>query len=179
MTRTSAVLALLVAVPAIAFAQKPVTETASAELTATIEAIDQSSRLVTLKDKTGATETIYAGPEVKRFAELKVGDTVTFRYMESVAYQIRKPGQPSGPAAKGETTLARGKGPKPSGTLSKQESATVTVKAIDAKVPSITVATDDGRVSSYRVNDKKNLEGVAVGDRVEITYTVALMISVN
>ena len=45
-----------------------------------------------LKGKDGDTQTIYAGPEVKRFDELKVGDTITFRYYESMAYVIRKPG---------------------------------------------------------------------------------------
>jgi len=30
-----------------------------------------------------------------------------------------------------------------------------------------------------RIEDKKNLEGVNVGDKVEITYTQALMVSVK
>ena len=96
MQRTLAVLVVLVLLPLVARAQKPVTLTDAVELTTKIEAIDKTSRLVTLKDKGGEMETIYCGPEVKRFDELKVGDTVTFRYYESVAYTIRKPGQPSG-----------------------------------------------------------------------------------
>jgi len=78
---------------------------------------------------------------MKRFDELKVGDTVTFRYHESIAYAIRKPGQPSGLPAETGPAITRGKGPRPSGTISEQETATVTVKAIDVKVPSITVLT--------------------------------------
>jgi len=31
---------------------------------------------------------------------------------------------------------------------------------------------------TYHVEDKNNLEGVRVGDRIEITFTRALMISV-
>jgi hypothetical protein len=96
MKRTLAVLAVLVALPLVARAQKPVTRTEAIELTTKIEAIDKTARLITLKDKDGEVETIHCGPEVKRFDELKVGDTVTFRYYESVAYAIRKPGQPSG-----------------------------------------------------------------------------------
>ena len=109
MMRPIAVVALL-ATASIASAQKPVTETASVEATATIEAIDHTGRLVTLKGKDGNTETIYAGPEVKRFDELKVGDTVTFRYYESVAVHIRKPGQAAAPASEGATKLVRGTG---------------------------------------------------------------------
>src|SRR5262245_64927930 len=97
MKKTLVVLAVSLAVPLAALAQKPVTETESVEITAKIEAIDRTSRMVTLVDKDGDSETIYAGPEVKRFDELKVGDTVTFRYYESVAMNIRKAGEP-GPA---------------------------------------------------------------------------------
>jgi len=82
------------------------------ELTTKIEAIDKTARLVTLKDKDGEVETIYCGPEVKRFDELKVGDTVTFRYHESVAYAIRKPGQPSGLPAQTGPAVTRGPGPE-------------------------------------------------------------------
>jgi Cu/Ag efflux protein CusF len=180
MKRTLAVLATLLVLPLVALAQKPVTQTEATELTTKIEAIDKTARLVTLKDKDGESETIYCGPEVKRFDELKVGDTVTVRYYESIAYAIRKPGQPSGlPAATGDTTITRSKGARPGGTIARQETATVTIKAIDPKVPSVTVLTEDGRTVSFKVEDKKNLKDVKVGDKVEITYTEAAMISVK
>jgi hypothetical protein len=116
---------------------------------------------------------------VKRFDELKVGDTVTFRYYESIAYAIRKPGQPSGLPAETGPAVTRSKGARPGGTLSRQETATVTIKAVDAKVPSITVLTEDGRTVSFKVEDKKNIKDVKAGDKVEVTYTEAVMISVK
>jgi hypothetical protein len=172
--------AALCLIPALAGAQaKAVSQGETIEVKAKVVAIDSTSRLVTLLGEDGESETIYAGPEVKRFDELKVGDTVTFRYYESVAFVIRKPGQPGSAPATGETTIARGTGPKPGGTISKQQTATVTVKAIDAKTPAITVLTADGRTNSFKVDNKKNLNGVNVGDKVEITYTTAMMISVK
>jgi hypothetical protein len=179
MKKTLAVLAVLVALPLVVRAQKPVTQTEGIEVTAKIEAIDKTDRLVTLKADTGETETIYCGPEVKRFDELKVGDTVTFRYYESIAYAIRKPGQPSGLPAETGPSVTRSQGPRPGGTIAQQETATVTVKAIDVKVPSVTVLTEDGRTVSLKVEDKKNLKDVKVGDKVEITYTEAVAISVK
>jgi Cu/Ag efflux protein CusF len=179
MEKTLAVIAVVLALPLATQAQKPKTQTDSVELTTTIEAIDHSARKVTLKDKDGATQTLRCGPEVKRFDELKVGDTVTFRYQESIAYAIRKPGQPSGLPKPTEPAITRGTGAKPSGTLAQQETATVTVKAIDARVPSITVLTEDGRTASFKVEDKNNLKDVNVGDKVEVTYTEALIISVK
>ena len=179
MKRTLAVLAALVVLPVVARAQKPVTQTDAVELTTTIEAIDKTARLVTLKDKDGVMETIHCGPEVKRFDELKVGDTVTFRYYESVAYAIRKPGQPSGLPTDTAPKVTRVEGGRPGGTIAKQETATVTIKAVDLKVPSITVLTEDGRTVGLKVQDKKNLKDVKVGDKVEVTYTEAVMISVK
>jgi len=55
----------------------------------------------------------------------------------------------------------------------------VTIDAIDAKVPSVTVKTADGRRMSFKVEDPKNLTGYKVGDNVEVTYTQALAVSVT
>lgn len=172
-------LAALCAAPVLAQAQKPVVVTDSTERTATIEAIDHTSRAITLKTKDGQTETMVAGPEVKRFNELKVGDTLTFRYYESTAFSIRKPGDKAPAPVNTDPTMTRGTGAKPSGTLSQQANATVVVKAIDLAVPSVTVLTDENKLVTMKVADKKNLEGLKVGDKVDITYTEALMISVK
>ena len=56
---------------------------------------------------------------------------------------------------------------------------TVPVKAIDQDLPSITVTTPDGRTVTRKVDDKKNLAGVSVGDLVDITYTRAVLMSVE
>jgi hypothetical protein len=52
--------------------------------TAIIDAIEASSRTVTLEKPNGTYVTIVAGPEVKRFAELKIGDQVNARYYENI-----------------------------------------------------------------------------------------------
>jgi Cu/Ag efflux protein CusF len=170
-------LAAVLAVPSGA-AQQPVTKGAEVSETFTIDAIDQTTRLVTLRDSEGNVETIYCGPEVERFKALKVGDKVTFRYYESMVFQIRKPGDATPPPAD-TAAVARTPGDKPGGTMSKQVTARVTVEAVDPKVPSIAVKTENGHKMSFKVQDAKNLEGVKPGDRVEITYTQGLAISVS
>jgi Cu/Ag efflux protein CusF len=178
MTTFIAAIAVTLAVTADAAAQKPVTQGAAVSETFTIEAIDHSARIVTLKDKEGNIEDVYCGPEVERFNALKVGQTVTFRYYESLVYQIRKPGTAK-EASSSAPAMARTPGANPGGTISQQMTATVTLTAIDPKVPSVTVTAADGRKMSFKVENPKNLEGVKVGDRVEITYTQALAISVK
>ena len=157
--------------------QKPLGAAATATVTATIKAIDSTNRLVTLAFEDGTVDTVSAGPEVRRFSELKVGDKVTFRYEASAVVQLRKPGDPK-PAPSASEGITRSAGAKPGGTMAQQVTTTVTVAAIDPAIPSITVKTDDGRQVTYHVEDKKNLEGVKAGDRIDITLTRALMVSV-
>jgi Cu/Ag efflux protein CusF len=158
-------------------AQKAVTQGAAVSETAVIHAIDSKNRIVTLKVPDGTFEEIYCGPDVQRFDALKVGDTVTFRYYESVVYAIQKPG--ATPPKPDAATVTRTEGTKPGGTISRQMTATVTVLEIDPAVPSVTIRTEDGNKMSFKVEDKKNIEGLKVGDRVQVTYTQALAISVQ
>ena len=180
MTKTL-VAAVLVVLPVVAAAAER--SHAGAEVavrTARITTIDHDARLVTLVRPDGEAETIQCGPEVDRFDELKVGDTVTMRYYRSVVYVVRKVGQPSTlPATSGTPSLTRGHGKRPAATLSRQQTTIVTVEAIDSRVPAITGLTDDGRRVSFQVPRRKDIAGLKVADRVEIVYTEALVISVE
>ena len=159
-------------------AQKPVSQGVVNSKSFVIDFIDYPSRLITLRDSDGNVDIMLCGPEIQRFNELKVGDKVTFRYHESVVFSIRRPGDKTPPPADG-TGIVRTPGQKPGATMSNQMTARVTVEAIDMKVPSITVRAEDGRKMSFKVENAKNLAGVNVGDRVEVTYTQALAISVK
>ena len=174
---TPVVAAAMILVATVAFAQKPVSQAAMVNGSAVIQAIDATSRLVTLKFDDGTVETVFAGPEVKRFAELKVGDKVNFRYHESVVYAIQRPGdKPPAPETMGMT---RSEGATPGGTLARQLTTTVTITAIDAKVPSVGFTTEDGRKMTVKVENSKNIVGLKIGDKVQVTYTQALAISVE
>jgi Cu/Ag efflux protein CusF len=172
-------LALLIALPGVAYAQQPVVHEKEVVVKATIEAIDKDTRMITLKDKEGKTEILFAGPEVRRFEELKIGDVVTFHTTESVAYRIRKPGESAPPSAKDDAAIVRGAGAKPSGTKTEQETKVVTVKEVDPKTQGVTIQTEDGRTMSFKVEDKNILKGLKAGDRVVISYTTATVISVE
>jgi len=40
------------------------------------------------------------------------------------------------------------------------------------------VLTDDGRTVTYKIEQAKNLEGFKAGDKLAVTYTEALLVSV-
>jgi len=62
------------------------------KVSATITAIDKATRSVTMKGPKGREVTIVAGPEVRNFAQLKVGDQVEAQYVESLAIELKKGG---------------------------------------------------------------------------------------
>lgn len=63
----------------------------SAQLSASIEAIDYPSRELTLKNAEGKLVTMTAGPEVRRLSEIKKGDTVVVRLVRAMSIEVSKP----------------------------------------------------------------------------------------
>jgi hypothetical protein len=125
MRKTLAVLAVIVASPLLAAPEPPLTIVDTVMVNARIEAIDHDARELTLVDGRGDSATVQLGPEIEGFDRLKVGDTVAFRYYESIAYAIRKPDQPRVlPSTSGEAVGERGQGANPGATLSRQQTAT-------------------------------------------------------
>jgi Cu/Ag efflux protein CusF len=154
---------------------KTVTKQNQVTATATIKAIDPATRSITLRAENGDEDTFTVGPDVTRFDQLKVGDTIRATYYESLVFQLRKPGD----TAPTSGTVAAGGRLKdtPGAAVGTQQTTTVTVKAVDMNVPSITVETADGRTLTRKIADKKNLEGVNPGDKIDITYTQGLLVA--
>ena len=145
-------------------------------ITATVEAIDAATRTLTVKNTDGTYEPITVPRNMTRFSEIKVGDTITARFYNNVV--IRK--KPAGEAAvdTSKDALTPGAGAKPGATAATQRTITATITAIDPKVPSITFKGENINWNySSRVEDKNALAQVKVGDRVDITWTEALMVS--
>jgi len=178
MIRTIAVATMCATVVWPLAAQRAVTrpgQTVSA--TATIEQLDVAERFVVLRGDDGTTVGVFAPPAFARFDELQVGDRVTFTYYESIVYQVN--GARARNARASEEFAATSSAARlPGGTLSHQLTETVTVAAVDREAPAIAVVTAEGRTVSRKVEARSLLEGVKRGDRIEITYTEALLATV-
>ena len=159
-------------------AATPVTQTKTMETTGKIVAIDHTNRTLTLADARGNVQTIQVGETVSRFDNLKVGDTITFRYEESVARAIVDEGTKP-PTVQAQPTIVKAPGEKPGGSITQTSTTIFKVKAIDAAASSITVVTQDGRTVSMLVQDQDELKGLHVGDTVQVTYTKSLIVTVR
>ena len=101
------------------------------KLTATITAIDKATRDVTLKGPQGNEVTVTAGPDVKNFDKMRVGDQVDVQYVEAVTLELKKGG--GQPVARTEQAGAKGAKPgeQPAGIVGRQVTIVADVIAVD------------------------------------------------
>ena len=145
--------------------------------TATIEAINHGTRELTIKGEDGNYVNITVPPEVKRFDAMKVGDTITARYYENIVIRMKLPGEKDVDTATSGVTRAGGV--NPAGTAAEQRTITATITQLDPKIPSITFKGPNNWTYSSRVQDRKAIENVKVGDKVDITWTQAVLLDVS
>ena len=146
-------------------------------VTASIESIEQSTRAVTLKKENGEYVTITVPPEVARFDAMKVGDKITVRYYDNVVLRLKAPGEKDKDSD--TASLTGTAGAKPGGTGATQRTITATITQLDPKIPSITFSGPNGWKYSSKVADKDAIKKVKVGDKVDITWTEAVLIAVE
>ena len=148
-------------------------------MTATVEAIDPDKRIVTLKDKNGVLTDVEVSKGVRNLAQVKKGDQVVAIYREALAYEVHKAGTAK-PSADTEVVGERAKlGEKPAGDVTKVQSVTATITAIDKEASRVTLKGPEGHEVTVKVRDPKKLDTVSVGDLVQLTYTQAFAIAVK
>ena len=138
-------------------------------VTARIERIDVFSRSLTLKTADGIVHMVYVGPELAVFRELKTGDNVLVRIVESVIVEAR-PGAKT--TAVMDTTAAAKKTPEAAqGDVLQQLKAVVTIESVDLPTQMVVYKGGDNRRVQRQVRDPRLLDGLKAGDVIEITYT--------
>jgi hypothetical protein len=115
--------------------------------------IDAATRTVTLKNKDGET-TIVAGPEVKNFSEIKVGDRFDVVYELAVAIElvkVKNPGTTSEQVTTSTTTAPQGD--KPGVITTNTVTATASVESIDAAKNVVTLKGPQGNIFKVKVQN--------------------------
>ena len=149
----------------------------SVTVTAKVLKINQKTREVVVKTDDGQEYAFIASDQVKNLAQVKKGDVITAVYTESLAYEVRKHGAAGVTTA--DAAAAAAPGEKPAGVAAEQTTVTVTITAIDPKAPSVTFKGPKGNTKTIKVKDPQKLNGVKVGDLVDITYTEAIGVKVD
>jgi Cu/Ag efflux protein CusF len=158
-------------------AQKAIYESEAKVVTATIEAIDKASRVVTLKTEAGSRLHVTAPPEMEGFNRLKVGDLVSARYFEAIAVRLARPGSP--PPTGTPTTSIRRKDDVPGSETMRERTIRATITSVDAAAPSLMVRTSDGVERAMAVTDKSQLNALKAGDQIDVTFYESRLVSVE
>jgi Cu/Ag efflux protein CusF len=148
------------------------------KITATITAIDKATRDITLKGPQGGEVTLTAGPEVKKFDQLKVGDQVNAQYVEALTLELKKGGgMPVVRTEKSDAVSAKA-GEAPARAAGRQVTIVADVIALDPAKQTITLRGPQ-RTVNLVVSDPAQFKLIAKGDQVEAKYTQAVAIAVE
>jgi len=148
------------------------------EGSAVITAIDKATRTITLKRVKGDEVKIVAGPAVKNFDQLKVGDTVNVTYLESLALELKKGGGMKVEKTEKAGAVGAKPGETPAGVAGRQITVVGDVIKLDAATQTITVKGPE-RTVELKARDPEQFKLIAVGDQIQATYTEALAVSVT
>ena len=148
-------------------------------INATVEAIDKDNRTVTLKGSGGRTATIKVPPEAKNFDQIKVGDHVKFKFLDSIALFVRKAGDPP-EAAETQAVAVAPRGQKPKAVTVSTKEITAKVEKIDYTKRLLTLKGPEGNVRTIKVDPRvKRLNEVKVGDDIVLRSTEAVAVQVT
>jgi plasmid maintenance system killer protein len=136
--------------------------------------IDAVTRTITLKNQDGES-TIVAGPEVKNFAEIKVGDRFDVVYELAVAVELVKVKNPGVTGEQVTTTTATApQGDKPGVITTNTITATANVEVIDATKNIVSLKGPQGNIFKVKVQNPDLMKDIAVNDQVKVVYTEAI-----
>ena len=160
-------------------AKEPFVKQDVVEASATIEAIDTENRLLSLRGP-GGMATIQAGPEIKNFDQIHVGDEVKVTYTSAVAAKVTK-SKEQGATTVDAASYTAPTGSKPAGAVGATIKTTVVIESVDTSFETVTFKRPDGYVRTIAPaspEGKKFIKTLKKGDKVDVEYTEALAISV-
>ena len=148
------------------------------KVTATITKIDASTHEVTVKGPKGREVTLQLSPDVKNFAQMKVGDTVTAEYVEALTLELKKGGKAVVSRGEKAGAMTAKPGEKPAAMAGRHLKITAEVTASDPATQTLTLK-GPHRTVDLHVDDPEQFKLINVGDHVEANYTEALAVAVE
>lgn len=148
------------------------------DVQAKITKIDHKTREVTLKGPQGHEVTIEAGPEVKNFAKLKVGDMVDVQYVESLVLELKKGGGKPVERTEERAKSSAKPGETPGAAAGRRITVVGDVVNVDTATKTVTVK-GPKRTVDLHVEDPEQLKMIAKGDQIQATYTEAAAVAVT
>jgi hypothetical protein len=147
-------------------------DSASVTMNARVEAIDYTTRRITLRDTSGHSATYLVGSQVQRLNEVKVGDYVTANYSVSLQAELRPPTseEAANPIMITEGLNRSPQGTDPAASAGRRVRVVTTVQAVDLGKMLVTLRGPMGDTTSVRARKAENIQKLHVGDTIVISY---------
>jgi len=183
------VAAALLTTPALVMAQTPaanavvvdaaVTDNIFQLYEGTVTKIDKKTRTIFFKNNDGESKFI-AGPEIKSFEQIKVGDRLNVSYELAVAIELIKT-KSDGIRSKVETAseITSKPGEKPTRTITNTTTIIADIVAVDRPKKLVSVKGPSGKVTVVTLKNPQLLADVNVGEQVRVIYFDAMAASIT
>lgn len=167
-------LASAITAPALAEDKPGMVIAKEVQTTATVESVDQAKRTVTLKGPEGNVVTIKVPDEAQNLDQVKAGDKVDVRYLESTAIFVS--GEAGDPAAtQVDAVQLAAKGETPGGIAASVTQVSAKVVALDYEQRWVKLLGPEGNVVKVDVPPEvTRFKEVKVGDLVVVRHTEAI-----
>jgi hypothetical protein len=180
MKRSMCLLAVGVLTAFNCLAAEPLRREETLEASATVDAIAADSRLISITTPDGRKATLEAGPEIRNFDQIRVGDKVKVTYKAALAASISKSKET--PKETFDAGAVRApEGAKPAAAVGQTMTTTVVIESVDTSFDAVTFKRPDGFTRTIAVaspEGKKFIRTLKKGDKVDVEYTEALAIQV-
>ena len=159
-----------------------VQDTIDGSVTARVKSIDQANRTITISDGKGHDETFRVGPEVRRFNEIVMGDTIAIKYRAQVTAELRPP---TPEEAANPITIVEIAGrdtassATPRGAVAQGVKVVTTVEAVDRNAMLITLRGPLGSLIVVKGKNQENVNRVRIGETVVITYVESTVLTLD
>jgi hypothetical protein len=151
----------------------------SMTVSATVEAIDHETRVVTLRKPDGDEITLTVSDEVRNLDQVEVADIISSEYIETLSIVVMANDEME-PEAAEYAAMARAKeGEMPGMAVMDATVVTATLEEINLEMNTFKLKGPRGIVNEYVARNPDNLKRAAVGDLVVITTTQAMAIMVE
>ena len=147
--------------------------------TLSVVSIDPAARIIGLKRANGDLLEVVAGPEIKNFEQIKVGDNVVSRHMLALVLELVKGGDGIRERVESNDSGSAKPGEKPEAYAAKKIAFVANVQSVDKKKQIVTLRGATNNTTLLKIKDPAQLKLIKKGDQIEGVYAEAVSISVE
>jgi hypothetical protein len=150
-------------------------------VTATVEAVDVPARRITLKGPKGNVETYLVDKEVRRLAEIKVGDKLTADYKVAAIAELREPTaeEKSAPLVMAQGADRAPSNMPPGAAFARAVRMVALIESVDATARTFSLRGPLDGVLQLRVEDAAAFASLKAGQAIVVVFAESLLLSVE